>query len=138
MSYFDGIQVGDRVWTFRIGWGTVYNLDNTETPICVNLDDRVSSQHFTMNGKLHKEDICQSLFWDEIKITPPPRPKKKEKKMAECWANVYQECKETAMCEPDLELDGKEFCFHKSADQAKRMSDLTVLAIAKVTIEWEE
>lgn len=132
MAYFDGIQVEDKVWHFEYGWGEVVASEGRDYPIRVKFknDDEFT---FTMSGKIYKGDISQSLFWDEIKITPPPKPKKKEKKTAECWANVY-----SFSDKYDVNIGGYSFSFWEEEKGADGFAGLSRIAKAKVQIEWEE
>lgn len=136
MAYFDGIQVGDEVWSFQDLWGVVISIDQYSRPIRVNFgNDRVLS--FSMDGKQCLEDIGQTLYWDEIKITPPPKPKKKKKKTAECWANIYDGNEKYQ--KSGFLLMGRKFFFHAIKAQAIKLSaDDKLIATAKVQIEWEE
>ncbi len=74
MAYFDGIKVGDKVWSFEHGWGIVKELVyNLPYPIGVLFNNN-QYETFTLDGK--KEQFCnQTLFWDEIKFEIPTRPK---------------------------------------------------------------
>ena len=89
---FDAI-VGDKVWDVQRGWGNIIEIDPTSYyPIVVRFvyenHDEVDTYMFDGRSKeIHKNP---TLFWDEIKITPPPRPKRKVKKSIEGWANVYK------------------------------------------------
>lgn len=127
MSYFDGIKVGDRVWSIEYGWGFVKELKNTCYPIVVQFDSE-DHQQFTMNGKFFTNSPNQSLFWDEVKITPPPRPKVKEKKSETKWTSI---CVETGKA-VDF-LYGSVVC----AERAVKGSCYSFIHVP-VVIEWEE
>jgi hypothetical protein len=73
MNYFDGIEVGDKVWDFTYGWGIVANVDSThEYPIQV-IRENVSQDYYTLDGK-PLVNHNQTLFWNEIKFEVPSKP----------------------------------------------------------------
>ena len=84
MAYFDGIQVGD----------SVYRLNSSEKVrvIAVNddffgCDDR---WEYNIQGEIrHSEELGQVVFWRPVFIDLPPRPKRKVKKVLDCWVNLY-------------------------------------------------
>ena len=70
---FETAQVGDRVWGLNYGWAIVSHIDlGSKYPIVVNFSGRIGS--FTYDGKNTEVQLTQSLFWDEVIITPPPKP----------------------------------------------------------------
>jgi hypothetical protein len=89
MAYFDGLKVGDRVWEIKSHWGFVDEILNTYlNPIKVVFKNR-GYGFYRMDGRCSEFDLGQILFWDEIKIVPPPRPKCMVTK--EGWINIYKE-----------------------------------------------
>lgn len=85
MAYFDGIKEGDRVYDLVYGWGMVANIsilyEDIGLPISVAFRPKNSIiaptplyYSFTMDGK-RNHIANQTLFWDEVIITPPVRPK---------------------------------------------------------------
>ena len=87
MAYFDGIKVGDRVYSLAFGFGRVDGIDlsDDDYPLWVNfLRD---GQSFTMDGEYEKGEL-QTLFWDKPVFDPPQRPKRKVKKTIERWCFV--------------------------------------------------
>ena len=67
---FETAQVGDRVYHYKYGWSTITNIKKESNyPIIINYDFS-----FTYEGFSDKSDKNQSLFWDEVIITPPPKP----------------------------------------------------------------
>ena len=84
MAYFDGIKVGDTVWSVEYGWGKVIELSNEyfEKRIKVSFEDAKAIQSYTYDGirTLVADGAKQTLFWDEIEIEPPQRPKIELKK----------------------------------------------------------
>jgi len=91
---FRDAKVGDRVWSPIGGWGTVIstscNSKHPDYPIEIKYDvydrgvydrgDKSSTlRTFRHDGSVFG-DGNQVLFWDEVKIIPPPKPKRKAKK----------------------------------------------------------
>ena len=84
---FENAKVGDKVYWLTLGmWGEVVNIIpayREERQLEVRFADagRVSFYWFTRScrsGRIVGEP--QTLFWDEVKIVPPPRPKRMVKK----------------------------------------------------------
>ena len=63
------IKPGDRVWDIIEGWGIVERIDSNNFPIVV------SGHSYNSKGKDNTLDINPTIFWDEVHITPPPKPK---------------------------------------------------------------
>ena len=82
----ENARPGDRVWSMRHGWGVVEVVNDTDYPITVKFD--FCYKTFTFQGLEYEEDLIQVLFWDEVKIVAPPRPKRKVKTVV-AWANIY-------------------------------------------------
>ena len=76
MITLDGreVKVGDRLWSIPDGWVTVEALEGGGYPIVTE------RRTYTTTGKMWKSDRASVLFWDEVKIDPPPPPKRKVKK----------------------------------------------------------
>ena len=76
---FKNAKVGDRVWSFEFGWGTIIEIKHNITfPILVKFSEISASYpcSFTFSGKRFNE-TKQTLFWDEIKFEIPKRKVKK-------------------------------------------------------------
>ena len=91
---FKDAKVGDRVWSDRWGWGQVTeirSINSTEYPILVefNVNGRHQFNTYTFSGRDYIHHIHPSLFWDEIAIISPPKPKRRVKKVLEGWVNMY-------------------------------------------------
>ncbi len=72
---FSNAKVGDRVWDFTLGKGTIIKIDrNITNPIRVKFDRSGYIFRFKFNGKLNENDINPTLFWDEIKYEIPKKP----------------------------------------------------------------
>lgn len=73
---FEDAQVGDRVWEFVEGWGTISGNDFSDkinTPIRVIFDNGYEWS-YTYEGKTHFKDSNPILFWNEIKFEVPEKP----------------------------------------------------------------
>lgn len=78
---FETASVGDRVWSITLGWGVVKDvLHGVEEfyPVVIDFDSG-GRETFTRGGLIYKDDIHQSLFWDEVEIKAPTKPKPKPK-----------------------------------------------------------
>lgn len=77
-DYFKDIKVDDRVWSSSYGWGTLSSIaDNTEYPLVIYFEYG-EYEFYTRDGRVHIDSKVQSLFWDEIKLKAPPKPKQKK------------------------------------------------------------
>ena len=126
---FENAQVGDKVWSFFYGWGVIDKIKASEYPICVDFDSDVA--HYTFGGSLYKDDP-QSLFWDEIDMTPPPRPVRKVKVPVEVWANIYLRPWKNAK-----NKDSQAFRVYDTKEAADTFSYPNRLACVKLTGEYE-
>lgn len=67
---FENVKVGDRVWDFIYGWGTI--TEDQYYTIRVEFDSP-KTMTYRLNGKACI-DHPQRLFWDEIKFEIPTKP----------------------------------------------------------------
>lgn len=74
MCDFKDAKVGDRVWSVRFGWGEVVAL-HTGVPYPIQARFVNFTHRYSYNG-VYIDDGLPTLFWDEVKIIPPPKPKK--------------------------------------------------------------
>ena len=71
---FKNAKIGDRVWDFRRGWGTIKQIDfNTKYPLKVVFDEYDGDETFNIEGKEYN-NLKPTLFWDEIKFEIPKKP----------------------------------------------------------------
>ena|SRR3990167_11041888 len=84
---FENARVGDRVYWLTLGmWGEIVNIVpaySEEPRLEVRFADEgsISFYWFTRSGSSGRiSGESQTLFWDEVKIIPPPRPKRMVKK----------------------------------------------------------
>jgi len=90
---FENAKVGDRVWSFGYGWGTIQQINTNKYPLLICFDNYQSEALekvvcYTKKGTEFLDNSNPTLFWDEIKFTIPTRPKRKVKK--EGWINIYK------------------------------------------------
>lgn len=74
MSYFDGIKVGDKVWSFEFGWGEVVNVEDYIEVLFESSPESIGYYDFdgvVVDNEGHRN---QTLFWDEIKFEIPEKP----------------------------------------------------------------
>lgn len=84
MNDFRNAKTGDRIWHITKGWGNItMPLDNNFFPDKIytsftgnNGNTFYSNLAFFADGRVNKEDLNPSIFWNEIKIVPPDKPKK--------------------------------------------------------------
>ena len=74
---FETAKVGDRVWSLQFGWGKISKINDyscySSYPIDVEFDSGGFIM-FTLDGRLYKNHVMQSLFWDEVVIEVPTKP----------------------------------------------------------------
>ena len=71
---FSNAKVGERVWCFMCGWGTIKEFNSSnDYPIDIEFIDGLLDS-FTVKGFRHKDDLFPSLFWDEINFEIPKKP----------------------------------------------------------------
>ena len=86
---FSNAKVGDRIWNVVQGWGEVVQIDNDPIyPLGIQFENGITEK-FTLDGKGNRRDKYPCLYWDEIKIIPPPKPKRKVKKTVEGFARPF-------------------------------------------------
>lgn len=79
---FENARVGDRVWDFNRGWGTISQPFNSSNVFKVEFANDFG--WYDNNGM--QSARIRTLFWDEIRFEPPPQPKRKVKK----WMRLYK------------------------------------------------
>lgn len=72
---FKNAQVGDRVWDFVLGWGTITLIkEKSDFPLTVMFDCKEDYYIYTLEGKEFRSDLHPRLFWNEIKFEVPEKP----------------------------------------------------------------
>jgi len=72
---FKNAKVGDRVWSFGVGWGTIDCIFKEDThPIKVTFDDCAYVHRFMEDGRVSAYALSPTLFWDEIEFEIPRKP----------------------------------------------------------------
>jgi len=82
---FENAKVGDKVWSCVYGWGEIKTIiTEMKYPISVKFKRSNYTISYNWNGIRIPTENC-TLFWDEINMTPPERPKRKVKKVIQGW-----------------------------------------------------
>ena len=68
MTTFETAQVGDRVWCLLYGWHPIIDTQHN-----VNYPILTRKGSYTIDGRNYSNN-GRTLFWDEVVITPPPKP----------------------------------------------------------------
>lgn len=84
---FSDVCFGDTVFHIRYGWGIVKCVEGRT--FRVKFTNTNHAEYFFFDGRTNVSDVNPSIFWDEIKIVPPAKPKRKVEKTIEGWINIY-------------------------------------------------
>lgn len=74
---FKDAKVGDKVWSLLFGWGKVVRFGDypyVKYPVEVEHDTGTNQWYSTAGQR--RDDQNPTLFWNEVKIVPPPKPAK--------------------------------------------------------------
>lgn len=86
---FENVKIGDRVWSINYGWGKISLVDKEEkTGFHVSFSN-IHWAYDLAGTRLGNDDIAQTLFWNEVIITPPPRPMREVTHKVTRWVNIY-------------------------------------------------
>ncbi len=91
--YFDGVKVGDKVWDILYGWLEVVEVYSNIDVFRAKANSGKWYDLVTSIDGLSTITNTRRTFWDEVKIIPPPRPKRKVVKTVEGYINIYQSIK---------------------------------------------
>lgn len=133
---FKNAVVGDRVWSIRKGWGTVIKVDtDSDYPIKVRLDVSERIEGYTYDGRFTSVDLGPELFWDEVHIVAPSKPKVKRSYEEVKWCNIYPKGVSTGFGI----LNNKYFfgCLGNNPETVKENSLSRAVALAKVVFTFE-
>jgi hypothetical protein len=81
---FENAKVGDRVNDLKHGWGRIAMKDGPF--VTVAFDSHVCRRDFGVDGF---RNGMRRLYWDEVTIVPPPRPKRTVTVYATVYVNIY-------------------------------------------------
>lgn len=74
MNTFKDSKVGDKVWSFRMGYGVIIEIyEDMYFPIVVKFVNNIE-QNFTYDGRYQFKDLHPELFHSEVKFEVPPKP----------------------------------------------------------------
>lgn len=79
------LEVGDRVWCLVNGWGKVEELNMGVSTYQIDVNFNGSLGSYTQDFRFFK-GTNRTLYWDEIKITPPSSKSKKNEKVWDWFA----------------------------------------------------
>lgn len=72
---FETAKVGDKVWCMKSGWGEIRETDySSRYPIYV-VFSRDEFKTYTAGGLHETDDKVQTLFWGEVVIDAPLKPR---------------------------------------------------------------
>ena len=83
MAYFDGVKVGDKVYSLTDGEGVVVRLSDGIYKIMVDFGGNLKSH--TMDGFYSLGDKTQTLYWQKPDIIDKGKPKPPLVKGAAYW-----------------------------------------------------
>ena len=86
-------DIGKKVYCIRNGWGIMKALTGgTKYPFIARFarNGEGWTEAYTAEGCYMTGDENPILFWDEVKIIPPPRPKQKTKKEITLYQYTYR------------------------------------------------
>jgi hypothetical protein len=113
MKRFENAKVGDRVCSFRFGWGTIIKKCDTKAsyPLYVEFDDGDERRTtYLLDGYFNIHEKHPDLYWDELKFEIPERPKRKVKKTHYIWVDIYRDFVTLWTCEEDAMLQATSNC----------------------------
>jgi len=86
-------DIGKKVYCLRNGWGIIIAFaDKVKYPVIVRFtrDGEGCTEVYTVGGHYLAGDVNSSIFWGEVKIIPPPKPKQKTKKEITLYQYTYK------------------------------------------------
>jgi len=93
MDNFSSCKVHDKLWSSIFGWGTVTGIQSCGKGYITLTTERGTDYIFDEHGRYAgNEDFLQSLFWDEVNIISPPKPKKKRIEVIEDVFWIKTDC----------------------------------------------
>lgn len=91
---FSNVKINDEVFHLCYGKCVVIAVPKKEhdyfSITCIDAIGKFDIR-LTVTGRRNESDLNPCVFWDEVIITPPPKPKRKIEKIAEWWLNVYKD-----------------------------------------------
>lgn len=67
-------KLNQRVWSHIFGWGVVVKLTNNFVVVKPDTSNLELERYFCYDGKMDKRDLFPSLFHNEVKEWPNPKP----------------------------------------------------------------
>ena len=79
MAQFSEAKIGDRVWSISFGWGKIEKVNISFRDENIGVKFEIDKNHglwfYYNDGRYMKDDLNPTLFWDEVSIIAPERPK---------------------------------------------------------------
>lgn len=89
---FSNVKINDEVFHLRYGKCVVSAVPKKQHDYfnitCIDAIGKFDIR-LTVTGRMNEFDLNPCVFWDEVKIVPPPKPKRKVEKIVEGWINIY-------------------------------------------------
>lgn len=131
---FKDAKVGDRVWSMVSKWGHIESIDGDFIKVRY---DAGGYDEYTPEGcypGYYQRGIpFPILYWDEVKITPPPRPKRKVKKSMVGYVNYYSDGLLGCSIYSTREVANKKATVTEVTSSLYRIGEAI-----KIVHEWEE
>lgn len=104
MKYFDGLIVGDEVYSTSDEWGIVTQVDETSAEVCFN---NKKMKRFSLNGRV-EGNPCQVLFYGVPDPWSTELPKRKDDKKSSRERCSHNDCNVHLFCGKSLSVICKE------------------------------
>jgi len=150
------VEVGDHVWHITKGWAKVDEIVSINPVQIRVVQNGICIGHYTSNGKNAFPSYTidtPELFWQPVKITPPPKPDVENdtcpRNRNDCYPlglAISEEDNSFTCCGRNRESSGDIYrlCFHNShidhmddCDQNDLLSQLYVISRALLVVEQE-
>ena len=116
------LEDGDRVWCLLRGWGKVIKLEpgffDSITVLFGEHEYAYRSEGLPKLSGVFQQ--VRTLYWDEIKITPPPKPKKKVKVWDWVIYNLVDEPSLVLSARTETDLKEKGYLSYKKVEGTER------------------
>lgn len=132
---FSGVRINDKVFHVIHGYGTVVGVvNNSFKAEFINKGNILFALWFLFDGKLNSLDRNPSVFWNEVIIIPPSKPKRKVEKIIKGWLNLYP----SHIIEKNTIVANSSFLYQSERDADERSKNRlgeAVLITHKYTVE---
>ena len=110
MVYFEGIKVGDRVWSLVYGWGVVTEVNPEDKYAQFRVKyDVGGSDYFNYDGKYaYDSKTRQVLFWSKVKLENTEKPEKIELEVQNYLINLGRPSIEVDDVTSNIKIEGED------------------------------